>query len=173
MVSPRHLYRILDKFGDRFDVKVKEVLDAEAKQLEAGNPICQAVSISATSSGQKIIIDNLYYRQEVHYMSQEHQTVDNHFLSVCATKNRVAGNPLSSITPTCALKRLDVAKCIPNAMDQANQRFNYIIFAEKMLVKHLPSLKLFQDFILRQIPHLYSETMSKASETVNSLCFFF
>ena len=76
--------------------------------------------------GQKITIDNINYRQQVHYMTQEHQTVDKHYLTVCATTNRVHGNHMSSTQPTDLLKSMDNGKCIPSHADQITQRDNYI-----------------------------------------------
>jgi cytoskeletal protein RodZ len=51
----------------------------------------------AQPTGQKITIDNIDYPQEVHHMTQDHQTIDKHYLTVCATENRVSGNHLGTI----------------------------------------------------------------------------
>eukprot|EP00794_Sanderia_malayensis_P004225 gene4225-4786_t len=53
--------------------------DDESKWLEVN---VQGKQSRCTVSGQKITIDNVDYWQEVHHMTQDHQTVDNHYLFV-------------------------------------------------------------------------------------------
>ena len=55
-------------------------------------------------SGQKLTIDNIDFRQQVHYMTQEHQVIDQHYLTICATNNRVHCNHLSSLYPVDKLR---------------------------------------------------------------------
>ena len=55
--------------------------------------------LKARPNGQKIIIDNIDYRQEVHHMTEDNQTIDRHYLTVCATENRISGNHLSTKQP--------------------------------------------------------------------------
>eukprot|EP00794_Sanderia_malayensis_P019677 gene19677-21623_t len=162
VVSPTQLCRKLDEFGEGYDGCVRKMVDDESRWLEVN---VQGKQSSCTVSGQKITIDNVDYRQEVHHMTQDHQTVDNHYLSVCATKNWISGNHLSPVAKEDALKNPEFGKCIPNSMDQAIQRLNYIVLVEKMLAKHVPCLKQFQDVITKHIPHLYSDVASSETET--------
>eukprot|EP00794_Sanderia_malayensis_P002674 gene2674-3093_t len=162
VVSPTQLCRKLDEFGEGYDGCVRKMVDDESRWLEVN---VQGKHSSCTVSGQKITIDNVDYRQEVHHMTQDHQTVDNHYLSVCATKNWISGNHLSPVAKEDALKNPEFGKCIRNSMDQAIQRLNYIVLVEKMLAKHVPCLKQFQDVITKHIPHLYSDVASSETET--------
>ena len=57
----------------------------------------EEVSASTTykpSLGFKLTIDNVDYLQCVHYMTEEHQNVDKHYVTVNATTNRVSRNHL-------------------------------------------------------------------------------
>ena len=116
------------------------------------------------SPGQKITIDNIDYRKEVHYMTQENQTADNHYLTVCATTNRVHGHHLSATTPVDGLSNMDNGSCVPNEMEQRKQRDNYIILAERTLVEYIPSLGFLKDAVVRHIPHMYSRVTSEPTD---------
>ena len=76
--------------------------------LPAQQQQCQAVEEQSTptssvanqmligpDNGRKITFDNLDYRQEVHYMTEEHQNIDKHYITSMSTENRVNGNQLS------------------------------------------------------------------------------
>ena len=49
--------------------------------------------------GRKLTIDNFDYHQNVHQMTEEHQNIDHHYVTVMATENRVAGAGLSTDIP--------------------------------------------------------------------------
>ena len=116
VVSHTQLYRKLEEYGEGHDKSVKSMMQKERERMESQQPtsaIDDEQSEKSQSSddscteidqmpelrhgpshpvGQKINIDNIDYRQQVHHMTQEHQTEDKHYLTVCATKNRVHGN---------------------------------------------------------------------------------
>ena len=48
----------------------------------------------------KLVFDNIDYRHEVHHMTEEHQNVDKHCVTVMVTENCVSGKHLSDVT-TC------------------------------------------------------------------------
>ena len=52
-----------------------------------------------SDSGRKLVFDNFDFRQEVHYMTQDHQNVDVHWVTHMAVENRVSGNNLLSNRP--------------------------------------------------------------------------
>jgi hypothetical protein len=54
-------------------------------------------------------------------MTQEHQTEDKHYLTVCATKNRVHGNYLSHLQQGDPLNTMENGKYIPTCMEQISQ----------------------------------------------------
>ena len=54
-----------------------------------------------SDSGRKLVFDNFDFRQEVHYMTQDHQNVDVHWVTHMAVENRVSGNNLLSNRPVC------------------------------------------------------------------------
>ena len=92
--------------------------------------------LKAQPNGQEMTIDNIDYRQEVHHMTEDNQTIDRHYLTVCATENRISGNHLSTKQPDYSnLKSLENGKCIPSSKEQLLQRENYIQLTQRALVK--------------------------------------
>ena len=132
--------------------------DSEVDCEDSGNSDSErGIGHVVPSNGHKITIDNVDYRQEVHYMTQDHQTLDRHYLSVCATKNRVHGNHLSSQPrPVDGLKDMDNGLCIPSHLDHSLQRGNYITLIERVLVQNLPCLEVFKDVAVQHIQHAYT-----------------
>ena len=90
-------------------------------------------------------------------MTQEHQTQDKHYLTVCATKNRV--HDLFNI--------MENGKCIPTHMEQISQRDNYIQIVERVLSQNIPCLEPFKDVAVNHIPHMYSKETREPTESVS------
>jgi hypothetical protein len=122
---------------------------------------------SPSSNGQKITIDNIDYRKEVHYMTTDHQTEDVHYLTVSATTNRVNGNHLSSLTPVDGLKEMYNGLCIPNHLEQSAQRENYISLVERIIVNNVPCMSFLKDVVVQHIPHQFSAKVRSPTETVS------
>ena len=119
-------------------------------------------------NGLKITIGNIDYRQDVHHMTQEHQTIDNHYLTVAVTKNRVHGNHLSPLQGNDQLKSMENGKYIPSHLEQIAQRENYIQLVERALVKNIPCLEAFKDVVVTHIPHMYSRETREPTESVST-----
>ena len=66
-----------------------------------------------SDSGRKLVFDNFDFRQEVHYMTQDHQNVDVHWVTHMAVENRVSGNSLLSNRPVCQVNELENGQCLP------------------------------------------------------------
>ena len=165
-----------------------EIDDAEEDSLEEEDsdrsqssrssdksPVSDLIPKSKTSdipqvqpNGLKITIDNIDYHQDVHHTTQEHQTLDMHYLTVCATNNRVHGNHLSPLQRNDQLKNMENGKCIPSHMEQISQRENYIHLVEKVLVKNIPCLEVFKDVVVNHIPHMYIKETRAPTETVSA-----
>lgn len=143
---------------------------------------CEDVPVTAAipcpilpSNGQKITIDNIDYREEVHYMTKDHQTKDNHYLTVCATANRIHGNHLGSTTPVDGLKEMYNGSCIPSHLEQSAQRGDYISLVERIVVDYVPCLGFLKGVVAQHIPHVYSQETSSPTETVSLtiICLFY
>ena len=131
VVSHTQLYRKLDEYGQDYNVPVKNMMKQECEWMKSQHlsvtmdneetdesqssdeSFTESHTTEAGSSqfscrpcGQKLTIDNIDFRQRVHHMTQEHQVKDQHYLTVCATNNRVHGNHLSSSHPVDNLKSM-------------------------------------------------------------------
>lgn len=181
-VSHTFVYKKLEEFGKDH---TKSITDAVIHQ---GKYMCQkqqsaAVDIqdgacmtapppSRVSSfqpdvGRKITFDNLDYRQEVHHMTEDHQNIDNHYVTVMSTENRVHGNHLSDKPPETGILGLENGKCLPSVLDNTRQRENYITLTERIISSNIPSLNFLSDVATAHIPHPYSKEMKNVSDTVS------
>ena len=198
VVSHTQLYRKLTEFGEDYDHSVKIMKEQEREWMESKRTVSASEASfpdgdqgSSTDSdqssssdedltkakppskaqptGQKITIDNIDYCQEVHHMTQDHQTIDKHYLTVCATENRVSGNHLSTNQPNATkLESLENGKCIPSAKEQILQREDYIKLTERALVKNLPCLESFKDVVVNHIPHMYIKEAKQPTQSVSN-----
>lgn len=176
VTSPTHLYKKLDEFGKGYNDAVKDMVQADCKWFakvvnEQGSlPEVASTTTRPTvmpSPGFKLTVDNVDYHQNVHYMTEEHQNIDKHYVTVNATTNRVSGNHLSTTTPFDGIAKMENGKCIPNSIEQRLQRDNYITLVERILVENIPCLAFGKDVVQKHIPHRYSKEMAKATNSVS------
>ena len=59
-----------------------------------GQTTCQV-----PDKGWKIAFDNFDFKQLVHHMTEDHQNIDDHWVSRISVENRVSGNHLSMDKP--------------------------------------------------------------------------
>jgi hypothetical protein len=193
VVSHTHLYRKLEEYGNDYDGSVTSMMGQERDWMESQLPTPANESEESEGSessddsftennslpksntrhtsqpnGQKFTIDNIDYRQEVHHMTQEHQAVDKHYLTVCATKNRIHGNHLSTVMQADQLSTMENGKCIPSRMEQISQRDNYIQLVERVLVQNISCLQSFKDVVVHHIPHMYSKETKEPTDSVST-----
>lgn len=196
-MSHTQLYRKLTEFGQDYDHSVRIMKQQEQEWMESKQTVSESEAsfadddqgsstdqssssgedlpkpkleppLKAQPTGQKITIDNIDYRQDVHDMTQDHQTIDKHYLTVCATENRVSGNHLSTNQPYGKLESLENGKCIPSSKEQILQREDYIKLTERALVKNLSCLESFKDVVVTHIPHMYSKEAKQPTQSVSS-----
>ena len=114
--SHKYLYKKLDEFAKDHTPKVKDAvtkqglyMQQQLKEKDAENllstqenpsdtnePIITCHGSTTTTryppdTGRKITFDSLDYHQDVHHMSEEHQSIDKHFITSMSTVNRVHG----------------------------------------------------------------------------------
>lgn len=70
---------------------------------------------------------------------EEHQSIDNHYVTVMDTKNCVHGNHLSDKPPETGIFGMENGKCLPNVLDNS-RRDNYIILTGCIISNGIPSL---------------------------------
>ena len=130
-----------------------------------------AVALKA-NSGRKLVFDNFDFRQEVHYMTQDHQNVDVHWVTHMAVENRVSGNNLLSNRPVCQINVLENGQCLPGRHEHHLQRENYITLTERAITE-IPCLSFLKGAVTQHIPHPYSKEMSQTSHVVSVLPIFY
>lgn len=116
------------------------------------------------SPGFKLTLDNVDYRQNVHYQTEEHQNIDRHYVTGNATANRVSGNHLSLLAPLKGVTDLENGKCVPNYIEQKAQRDNYINLVQRILAYTILCL----DFCKNVVPHRYSLETAKSTNSVSN-----
>lgn len=169
--SNTYVYKKLDEFGKDHNKKILDAVMQQGEFMEqksqGSTQIRQNKKLIVPDVGRKLVFDNIDYRHQVHYMTQDHQDKDKHCVTVMATENRVSGNHLSDKQPICGLKQLENGKCLPSSRDNAKQRDNYIALVGRVLVANIEYLKFLQDVAMVHIPHCYRKEMSNKSETVS------
>eukprot|EP00794_Sanderia_malayensis_P008377 gene8377-9276_t len=124
-------------------------------------------SSSSQVKGYKLVIDNFNYSSEPHQMTAERQNKVVNWVGLMVVENRILGNSLSVEKPSLdKLMKLENGLCIPNTVEHNQQRFNYIAICSRLAVEHINCLKDFENVVTQHIPHKYSSTMSKPTNTV-------
>ena len=189
--SHSYLYKKLDEFGKdhtksitdavrrqselmgqkKDKQRVQECAGASQESVVAGptqlQPSLCTVSQSSMDCGRKITFDNLDYYQEVHHMTEEHQNIDKHYVTVMSTENRVHGNHLSDDLPETGVLGMKNGKCLPSVKDNTRQRENYIVLTERIISSSIPCLHYLSKVCTPHIPHQYSKEMKNVSQTVS------
>ena len=129
-------------------------------------------STAGQDGGRKLVFDNLDYNHEVHYMTEEHQNVDCHFVTAMCTENRVPAVHLSHKQPDRGILEMENGKCLPSSTENVKQRENYILLVQRIIVNNIPCLRNLADVSPTHIPHAYSQEMKTKSETVSRACKF-
>ena len=115
--------------------------------------------------GRKLVFDNIDYKQQVHYMTEEHQNIDAHYVTYMSVENRVAGNHLSAQS-NGSVMHLENGKCLPSARDNVRQHANYVALIGRIITAKVKCLQFLQDVSVAHIPHLYSMEMRTNTDVV-------
>ena len=100
-------------------------------------------------------------------MTQEHQNNDIHWVTHMSVDNRVSGNHLTNKQAICDLISMENGKCLPNIAEHHQQRENYIVLTERLIVE-IPCISSLKTVVTKHIPHRYSTEMSTPPETVST-----
>jgi hypothetical protein len=170
-VSHTHLYRKLTEFGQGYKQPIEEAVQKQSEFMASANLVRNdgpPTTYENCDGGRKIVLDNFDYHQNVHYMTEEHQNIDQHYVTLMTTENRVTGCNLPSSKPIKRIKDMDNRKCIPDTNDHAQQRENYVNLVERIMVKNIPCMEFLANVVTIHIPHQYSKEMRIKSKTVSA-----
>ena len=171
--SHTYAYKKLDEFGKDYNKKVLDSVMQQGEFMEQKAQGCSQVhknkKLIIPEVGRKLVFDNIDYRHEVHHMTEEHQNVDKHCVTVMTTENRVSGKHLSDVQPVNGVLELENGKCLPSCRDNVKQRCNYIALVGRVITANIEYLKFLQDVTTMHIPHCYMKEMSSKSETVSNI----
>ena len=153
VISPNHLYKKVEEYGADHDAVVKEMVDNDGKWLASQKKHDLSIQANGAqpSVGFKLTVDNVDYTQNVHYMTENHQNKDKHYVSINATVNRVSANHFSDNGPTCSINQMENGKCIPNHIEQKAQRENYITLVKRVIVDNVPCLAFGKELVEKHI----------------------
>lgn len=163
-----HLYKKLDEFGKDFKKDIETAVEQQSEFMDRQcNSANNINSVTCTADvGRKITIDNFDFHQDVHYMTEENQNIDTRYLSLMATENRVCSSELSDVPVQRSIKDMDNGKCILSRTDHQQQRNNYLILVERILIKYIRCMNFLAHVVTQHIPHKCSKEMSQKSNTV-------
>ena len=117
-------------------------------------------------SGMQFVIDNFDLRQNVREMTCESQNKDYHWINHNCVLNRVSGAHLDNTKPVCDINDLPYGTLLPQARDHLNNRENYIVLVQRVLVECIPALGFLKDAVKKHIPHEYSKEMGQKTTKV-------
>ena len=144
-------------------------MEQQAMKKSADSPVSTSkeLQILECDNGRKLTFDNIDYHHEVHYMTEENQNIDRHFVTVMSTENRVSANHLSDEVPTNGVLQMANGKCLPDARDNAMQRENYIFLVAQIITANIPCLEFLSSVTVQHIPHTYQKEMKGKTDTVS------
>ena len=137
-------------------------MNSQIKEVEDEIKALDHMSIS----GMQFVIDNFDLRQDVRDMTCENQNKDYHWTNHNCVLNRVTGAHLDNDKPVCDLNDLSNGSVLPQARDHLNNRENYIVLVQRVLVDCIPALGFLKGAVQKHIPHKYSKEMAERTKKV-------
>ena len=78
----------------------------------------------------------------------------------------VSGAHLDNTKPVCDINDVTYGTLLPQARDHLNNRENYIVLVQRVLVECIPALGFLKDAVKKHIPHEYSKEMGQKTTKV-------
>jgi hypothetical protein len=91
----------------------------ETPEESPSDPLAHGVV--TPDSGRKIVFEIIGYNPKFHYITEQHQNVDHHFVTYMSVENRVSRNHLSDKLPTGGVVKMENRKFIPSIADNVNE----------------------------------------------------
>ena len=120
--------------------------------------------------GYKHVIDNFNMRKEVADMTEEHQNINENWVTHLVVKNRVSGSHLTDEHCTDGVCDMENGKVVPSKEEHELQHENYVTLVERIITEHITCLQFLQDVVIRHIQHTYSKEMKEPTQSVR--CYF-
>ena len=149
-VSSKTSLKKLDSYGLKFDEKLKELQEVQARVIS--NP--EEFKLEHTDGTFKIVLDNIDLRIATRDMTSDRQNKDIHWVNHSAVKNRVTLG--SRKREQTELSQLDNCQLLPTATDHEKLRRDFTYLVSRVLVEHLPCLEFLQSVCIKHIPHQFS-----------------
>lgn len=140
----------------------QQVSSSQLKQVEDEINALDQSSVS----GMQFVIDNFDLRQNVREMTCESQNKDYHWINHNCVLNRVSGAHLDNTKPVCDINDVPYGTLLPQARDHLNNRENYIVLVQRVLVECIPALGFLKDAVKKHIRHEYSKEMGQKTTKV-------
>ena len=87
VTPPTHLYKKLDEFGQGYDKQIKKNGRKDKKLLAEKNALERETDFRPSSvtctKPFKLTVDNVYYYQTVHHMTEDYKNIDVHCVKTC------------------------------------------------------------------------------------------
>ena len=174
--SHTYLYKKLDEYGKGYRHEILDAVKNQCQFLDQSNVEAHTGVINedqlSCDLGRKITVDNFDYRQHVHHMTEDHQNIDVHLVSVISTENRVGAVDLNDDNTATGILDIENGKCIPSDEEHRSQRKNFITLIGQIIVGNIPSLEFLADVVTSHIPHKYSSQMNRKTNTVSKRILF-
>ena len=103
---------------------------SSTSETNGPNHVSDAVSQDV---GYKHVIDNINIRKDVADTTEEHQNINENWVSHMVVKNRVRGNELPAHAPICSIISMENGKDVPNPTDPQMQYENHMNLVRRII----------------------------------------
>ena len=110
--------------------------------------------------------DNVDLRLHPRHQSLTRRDQDLHWFHMYAIKDRVVGLHLADDRPIAEIGKMPLSTFLPNVEDCRCLHREFTILFARVLIKHIPCFQFLQAVVPDHILHVFSDLMSKKSETV-------
>ena len=135
--SHTYLYKKLDEYGAGYRDEILNAVENQCMFLKRNPEVMESDDQQSCDHGRKITIDNFDYQQNVHHITEEHQKIDVHHVTVMSTENRIEAVECSDQKKEDGIMKLENGKFIPSDDDYRLQRKNFITLVGRILVANI------------------------------------
>lgn len=158
--------------GKVFDNNLFEELLQNTSKYAQSLHVTYSVAISkliddmSPISLYQIIGDNVDIFVKAKHIGSQHQNKSIHWFNLNVVRERVNGSHLCNSQPLRPIKDVSNTEFLPSADDSDKLLDEFVVLCERVLVGNMPAFRPFKKFLVKHIPHEYSEMMKTKSEEV-------